>query len=240
MSRLVSSELLKLRTTRTARVFFVSALAFSVLNLVPTLATVEITDERESLVLLSAGRVWGLFILILAIVGATGEYRHGTITPTVLAMPVREPVVAAKGIAYALAGGAITLVIDAVAMAIALPWLAAKGAPLPSAGELAAVVAGGVAYGMLTGAFGVGVGTLLRNQVAAVVVALVALLMVEPAVAGLAPDVGRYLPQAAAASLLSGGEGAGLALGSALALYLGYAALLLVAGMLAERSRDIT
>jgi hypothetical protein len=225
-------------------VFFLAALGISLLGIVPNLAVNDYSSERDVINLLSAGGIWGLFVLILGIVGATGEHRHGTITPTLLVTPVRELAVASKAIAYALAGAAITVVIDAVAAAVALPWLAAKGAPLPDAGDLGLVLLGGVIFGALAGALGVGVGALLRNQVAAVVIALVEMMMIEPIVGGLRPDVGRYLPQAGATVLLSGGKGgaaefSGLTLGTAALLYLGYAALFVVAGMLLERHRDI-
>ena len=242
MSRLVAAELLKLRTTRTAGVFLLAALGLSLLAIVPSLALGDFGDERDAVGLLAAGGLWGLFILILGIVGASGEHRHGTISATLLVTPTRELVVAAKAIAYAIAGAAITIVIDLAAAAITIPWLAAKGAPLPDAGDLALVLGGGVIFGALAGALGVGVGALVRNQVAAVIIALVELLMVEPIVAGLRPDVGRYLPQSATQVLLSGGQasGPGLPLESAALLYLGYAALFVVAGMLLERERDIS
>ena len=239
MSRLVAAELLKLRTTRTGWVFLVAALAISLLAVIPALALGTFTRESEAIGLLAAGGVWGVFILLLGIVGATGEHRHGTITATLLVTPDRELVVAAKAIAYALVGAALTVVIDAIAAAIALPWLSAKGAPLPGPGDMGLVLLGGIVYGALAGALGVGVGALLRNQVGAVVIVLVAMLMVEPIVAGLRPEIGRYLPQTASQSLLSGGEGPGLGFWTAGLLYLGYAALLVVAGMLAERQRDV-
>ena len=46
----------------------------------------------------------------------------------------------------------------------------------------------------LLGAFGVGIGALVRNQVVAVVGLLVLGFAVDPAVAALVPEVGRFSP----------------------------------------------
>ena len=45
-----------------------------------------------------------LFILMLAIVGITGEWRHRTITSSLLAAPDRLRFLAAKTLAFAAAG----------------------------------------------------------------------------------------------------------------------------------------
>ena len=45
----------------------------------------------------------GLFILLLGVIGMTGEWRHRTIASTVLAAPGRALLLAAKVISYAVA-----------------------------------------------------------------------------------------------------------------------------------------
>jgi hypothetical protein len=81
----------------------------------------------------------------------------------------------------------------------------------------------------------------LRNQVGAVVILLVEMLAIEPVLLGLAPHVGRYGPQSSSLALLGGGDGAGmLPMWAGALVFLGYAALLVAAGMLLERERDIT
>jgi ABC-2 type transport system permease protein len=240
MSRLVLAELLKLRTVRTGWVLCVSAVGLSLLGVVPTLALGTFRTPGDVTGLVATGSIGGLVILILGIVGAAGEHRHGTITPTVLVTPSRPHVVAAKAIAYAIAGMAITIGIDLAVAVVAVPWLGAKGAPAPDAGTAGRLLLGTVLYGALAGSLGVGVGAVLRNQVAGVVIVLLEMLAFEPILVGLAPEVGRYAPQASSIALLTGGATGTLTMWAGGLALLGYAALFVTAGMLLERERDIT
>ena len=240
MSRLVASELLKLRTTRTIWAVALPAVGLSLLSVVIGLAVSAFRDAGDVAALFTTGNLGGLLVLILGIVGVTGEHRHGTITPTFLITPDRARVVLAKAIAYGLAGVAITLAIDLVVAAIALPWLSIKGSPGPDAGDLALLLAGGSLYGALAGPLGVGIGALVGQQVAAVVITLLELLAFEPVLSGLAPDVARYAPQAAAGALASGGLAPGLTLWAGGLVYLAWAAAFVAAGALREGRRDVS
>ena len=68
-------------------------------------------------------------------IGLTGEFRHQTATTTFLATPNRGRVVLAKLATYALVGIAYALVCIAVTIAIAVPWLNAKGIQVPLGGN---------------------------------------------------------------------------------------------------------
>jgi hypothetical protein len=57
----------------------------------------------------------------------TGEFRHQTVTQTFLVTPDRGRVVAAKLVAYPLAGIALALTTLATTAIVAVGWLAAKG-----------------------------------------------------------------------------------------------------------------
>jgi ABC-2 type transport system permease protein len=80
--RLLAAELLKLRTTRTFWWLSFVAVALPVLVVVITLATSNTTTQDDARSLLSNIGIAGLFMLILGVVGAAGEYRHGTVTST--------------------------------------------------------------------------------------------------------------------------------------------------------------
>jgi hypothetical protein len=132
MIRLVRAELTKLTTTRLLYGLTAAMAAFAALTVV---ANVIIAGEQGdplsaySLPVLVAGPVTLLSgaALLLGILGMAGEFRHQTVTQTFLVTPHRGRVVAAKLVAYPLAGIALTLTILAFTAAVATGWLAAKG-----------------------------------------------------------------------------------------------------------------
>ena len=98
----------------------------------------------------------------------------------------------AQALACGLAGAVIGLTAFLLATAVAIPWLSAKDAPLPPVSELLELVAGVVAYAGLSAALGAGLGALLRNQVAGVVIVLVGLFVVDPTLAALDESVAGF------------------------------------------------
>jgi hypothetical protein len=154
--------------------------------------------------LFSSAAAAGIFGLILGIIGVTGEFRHQTVTPTFLATPHRGRVVIAKLIGYALTGIGYGIATIVLAIAIALPWLSAKNVDVSLGsngipGTLVGVAAGVAVYTLL----GVGLGALIRNQIAAVVGALVYLFVVEGLVGNLPTirDYYKWFPGGANAAL---------------------------------------
>jgi ABC-2 type transport system permease protein len=216
MTRLVQAELLKLWTTRTARVLLALTAAgtAALVTLVLTLAgrpgqPALGGDALRQLVLVPNGPLT-LAALVLGVLGMAGEFRHGTATATFLVTPVRGRVVAAKLAAAAMAGLAMALVAAAVALAVGLPWLHAKGIETTLADPgLAARVAALAAAVALYAVLGTGLGAMLRNQFAAVVVGLVWLHGVEAVLVGALqrPGLGRWLPSGAASALTAPGAG---------------------------------
>jgi ABC-type transport system involved in multi-copper enzyme maturation permease subunit len=122
-----------------------------------------------------------MFALVLGITGMTGEYRHQTITSTFLVSPRRARVVAAKilahalmGVVYAVAGLAVVMVVGGATMSIRGYGLG-LGADRLWVTNAVAVLA--VAIWTIVG---IGVGTLIRSQIAAIVVALLFTFLIEP------------------------------------------------------------
>jgi ABC-2 type transport system permease protein len=137
------------------------------------------TDVYEELAFATAGNVVVLFI-ILGIIGMTQEYRHRTATPTFLTTPRRGRVVVAKLIAYAAAAVPLALTVLAVNVAVVYIHAGARGAtPTLDGDNLRILLSSGLAL-VVYAVLGVGVGALLRNQVGAIVGALVYLFVVEP------------------------------------------------------------
>lgn len=120
-----------------------------------------------------------LLVLITVMLGvhvATSEYTARTVTSTFLAEPRRSRVVAAKVIVSGLSGAgfwAVATVLDGVATPF---FLATEHLPASAFGST--VVVRAVMMGLLSfvlwALFGLGLGAVLRNQVAAVVAAIAA------------------------------------------------------------------
>ncbi|HSK25852.1 MAG TPA: hypothetical protein VK894_02965 [Jiangellales bacterium] len=143
---------------------------------------------------------------ILGVFATGHEFRHGTVQPTLLALPRRSVLVAAKLLVVA-AVGAVTAVAG-----LLLNWLVTVG----SRGEIvglpsAEVLIGYVLFVVLWGLLGAGLALLFRNIPGALVVLLVVPLVVEPLISGLSfvpalsglRDVVPYLPFTAGTSLVS-------------------------------------
>ncbi|MGI8625516.1 MAG: ABC transporter permease [Geodermatophilaceae bacterium] len=137
-----------------------------------------------------------VFFLVLGIIGMTQEYRHRTATPTFLMTPKRGQVILSKLLTYLGISLFFAIVVNAVVIAVAVPWLSAKRAPVSLSGENLEVLLGSVGGAALYGMVGVGVGALLRNQVAAIVGALIYLFVAEPILRSVPATASayKYLP----------------------------------------------
>ena len=216
MTRLVHSELLKLRTTRTARVLLTlaaagtAALVAIVLLLAGRPGQPALGPDALRLLVLVPAQPLTLAALVLGVLGMAGELRHGTATSTFLVTPKRGRVVAAK-LAAAVTGLAMAAASSAAVLAVGLPWLRAKGIEVAIADPgVAARVAGLAVAVALYAVLGTGLGALLRNQVAAVVVGLLWWSQgVERVLTGILhqPGLERWLPLGAASALTAPGDG---------------------------------
>jgi ABC-2 type transport system permease protein len=248
MTRLVRAELAKLRTIRLFSGVAAAMAAFGVLTVVANVTSAGqqgnpplSPDDLPAIVGAPATLLAGA-ALLLGILGMTGEFRHHTITQTFLATPDRGRVVAAKLTAYLLAGIAVAVLTLAVTMAVALPWLNAKGLAVSVLdGELGRVLGGTLLAAGLCGLLGVGVGALIRNQVAALVGVLVWAVVVEGLLLNLlnAPSLGKWLPSAGAAAIANPG-GDHLSRWAAGLLFAAYGLAFALAGTRFVVRRDIT
>jgi ABC-2 type transport system permease protein len=135
---------------------------------------------------LAQASVASLIIAILGVIAMTGEFGHQTATPTFLATPRRGRVVLAKLLTYAVVGLGYASACTGLVLAVALPWLAAKGVSYSlTASDTARSLAGVGAQVAIYAVFGVAVGALVRNQIAAVVGLVVYLFVVGPILSGI-------------------------------------------------------
>jgi ABC-2 type transport system permease protein len=182
MTRLVQAELLKLRTTRTARALLAPA---------------------------AAGTA-ALIAAVLLLAGQPGQPALGPDALRQLVLVPAQPLTLAALVLGILTGLAMALVSSAAVLAVGLPWLRAKGVEVALADPgLAARVAGLAAAAALFAVLGTGLAALLRNQAAALVVGLLWWSQgFERVLTGILhqPGLERWLPMGAASALTRPGD----------------------------------
>ena len=164
--------------------------------------------EYAQLVFSLAGNA-SILTLVLGIIGMTQEYRHRTATPTFLVSPRRGRVVAAKLIAYLVAGIPFAVIACLVDVLVVLVYAGARGDAPSLGGDNLQVLAGAAVSVVLYAVIGVGVGALFRNQVGAIVGSLVYLFVIENIISGIGAISGVYkwLPGGASAALTATTQG---------------------------------
>jgi ABC-2 type transport system permease protein len=209
MMNLVRAEFFKLRTTRMFYGIALAALALvpisvalTIVNADGSAATPALDTSEGVRSVMSAASAGTIVVLIIGILMMAGEFRHNTATSTFLVTPDRKRVIAAKLVASSLVGAALATIASALTLAVALPWLAIKHVEVSVfSGDVAFVLVGAIAATSLYALVGVGLGSLIRNQTAAVVVALLWVMVVEGLLISFVSDVGKWLPGGAVAAL---------------------------------------
>jgi ABC-2 type transport system permease protein len=248
MTRLISSELLKLRSTRTAVALIASVVGLVVLiGLIATITADFEKDDVQTVDLLGIAGFAQVFALILGVLAVTTEFRHGTITPTLTVAPDRVRLVMAKLVAHVLAGLILGILAVGLTTAIVLIVLSSRNIDTGLTNQdITEVVVGLVLATALWAALGVGLGALVRNQVGAIVGALGWALLVENLLT-IIPTVGDWVQKYglngvtnALSNVESEVTGDVLSQAAGGALLLLYTAVFVIAGTLAMRRRDIT
>jgi len=243
---LLRAELIKLSTTRTFVALVAAAVATSLL--IASLSAL-LGDPSEETVLTDVflSDTSGLFVMILAIIGITGEWRHRTITSSLLAAPLRIRFLAAKALAYAVAGLIMSAAVSLAVAVVGWTLLSVQGKALPEIGDLVGQIVRTVPVSLLPGAFGVALGSVLRNMTFAVVTVLLLSFAIEPTVSFTVPEVGRWGPTTALPAALAGLEASDIGFedaalpsaGSALLALFAWIGGLFAIGALLLRQRDL-
>jgi ABC-2 type transport system permease protein len=138
-------------------------------NVVPPLSNI---DQVRTVYGTTYG-IGTLFTLILGIIVICGEFRHQTITPTVLASPRRNRVVYAKLAGTTTVSFLSGLAMGIVGISVGMIVISAKGYSVRLGnGDIQKTLALSLLGLVVWGILGLGVGTLLKNQVAAILVVL--------------------------------------------------------------------
>ncbi len=121
MKHLIAAEFLKLRSTRTSLALIGSVVGLIVLiSLLATFTSDPDTEDFGAKDLLGISGFAQAFALVLGILAVTTEFRHGTITPTLIAAPNKTRLVLAKLVATVAAGLLLGLLAVGLCAAIVL------------------------------------------------------------------------------------------------------------------------
>ncbi len=216
MTNAIRSELLKMRSTPGVWVTVLLVLPLTVLGCLVVFASAggvpghslnfpqNIHQRRQ---LLGAG--YGAIQVLAPVIGVlciTGEYRHKTITTSLVLTPVRSRVLGAKVVVTALWSVSVALLSLVAVALVGLPWNAGLGGgAAPITDQVGAVIPGLLATTVLLGLFGLGFGTLVKNQVAGILVTIGGTFILENLLVALARTLFHvdlnWLPNGAGGSL---------------------------------------
>jgi hypothetical protein len=230
----------------------------------PTTAMLEVFVDFSQTIY-SLGVTFGyIFPLLVGALSVTGEWRHQTLTPTFLGEPNRVKVLSAKLIAAVPLGVVYGSVTTLGAMLCGGGMLAILGRPNAlAAGDTWVIALRCVLALTLWTMIGVGLGVLLKNQVASIIVVVALNQLIAPVLRSIPAllerqvPVLKYLPDAAGdgvagRSLMQGlawneaAQGANpmtsglLDLPAGVAMMLAYVAVFSVAGYFVNWRRDIS
>jgi ABC-2 type transport system permease protein len=208
MTRLVGAEVFKLRTTRTFYGLCAGALG---LVLLIVILSSSLGKEGETTMedALTSGAFALVFALLLGILAVTSEFRHGTITPTLLVVPDRARLTISKLFASVLAGFGLVLVLTAAGALFGWLILSLRGFDTSVGSDTTKEVIGGIVATCLYAALGVGIGAIVRNQVGAIIAAIAVFFVISGLPELLPGTIGEYFPAQAVGTLHGRVEGDG-------------------------------
>jgi ABC-type transport system involved in multi-copper enzyme maturation permease subunit len=198
---LIRSEILKIRTTNVWWIMLIAMAAFTGLALVVNCfsASNSLTQLQQqhqpagphlaglASAVYTSGQLFGLLLaMIMGILIITNEFHHQTATPTFLTTPVRAKVIAGKLVAALVWGAVFAAVATVISVIAGAIFFTSEGysTSLGDWGVIKAILLNLLAFGIWA-VFGLGLGTLLRNQIGSVVVALVLYLVAQNLVVAL-------------------------------------------------------
>lgn len=247
MTRLLAAELLKLRTLRSTLGYVLLTVGLAGLVVAGNIGGEGSEGRHEEnyqyRIFLDSAFATGILALLLGIVLVTNEFRHGTITRTLLITPRRHRMLAAKLATGALVGLALMILALVVTASVAAIWLGILDVPFVH-GEVADAVGRALVGVAIAGVLGAAVGGAVHSQVAALVGALVWLFIAEPLVwvlLGLLDidGIAAYLPGAWTLGIAESGEDQ-KALGVFVAVGVGWTALAAAAAAVRTSLRDVS
>ena len=238
MRRLLAGEMIKVRTTRTALGFGAAAVLLTLATVLISILGGDLVSLQDKRNALNFGGAISIVLLIYGAVGATGEFRHRTLAPAVLIAPDRLRLVLARIAAYKITALGFGLVMGVVALGLGAALIGGEPGPGLQSSDYVNLAVGGLIAVVAAAAIGVGVGTLVRNQVAAVVGILVWLSILEPLIGVIDGKWTKYTLGETVSRVGLGGTDV-MGFGSSILLLVAWTLVLCAAGAAVDRRRDV-
>jgi ABC-2 type transport system permease protein len=246
MPSLLRAELLRTVSGRVLPVLLLIAFLLNALSIVGSsgaevdavrASQLTLAEASHDLVRLGFGAL--LFSTLFGALLTTSEFRHGSIARSLFVAGRPERLIVAKsaaalasGVAFGVAGVGSAVLASAIV-------LDARGVQLVLDREAVLIVIGVFAVTVLSALWGMLIGWIVRSQIAALVGIMAWTLIAESAIIGLAPDVGRFLPGGAQASIYRDFANQPLATPWGYVLFLGWIAAAAAAAVVLVRRRDL-
>lgn len=211
MRNTIRAEVRKVRHQRTTYGIVIAATALSTVSAVSLIASsqlprqqlpMHLTDPATMHLVISSTAAGYLFALILGILMMTTEFRHGTAVATYLAQPDRRVVMLSKMLVASVLGAVLQFISTGIGMLVAGLYVQRYAHAILPFDTYTRIMAGAVLVGAVLGIVGVAVGSLLRNQILAIVVSLLWLQLIEGLLIVFADWIGKWSIRSAITSVL--------------------------------------
>lgn len=211
---------------------------------VPTESATDIAVNTYT----SGAGIGYVLLMVIGIMTIGAEYRHKTITSSLLAVPKRTELIGAKIIALLAFGVIYGLIFMIGSVAVGATVLSIRGFEIfPEPGTILRSLALLFLVLGLWALIGLGLGVLIPNQVAAILVGVGIAFIVEPIVVGIiaaqdwGPNVAKFFPSRATQAVLTSNPGEGVLSwwGGSITLIV-YAAIMVAIGAFLTNRRDIS
>lgn len=270
MNRIIRSELIKVRTTNLWWLMLIGVVAFTAIAVGLNMLTgyfrlnpdaaggqqnvppANVPDIASSLY--TSGQYFGtLLAMLFGILIFTNEFFHQTATSTFLATPKRTRAIGGKLVVAVVVGVVIALITTALAVPSGAIFLTSQNVSLHlgDASVLKTVGLDWLAFAVWA-VFGLGLGALLRSQILAVVIGLVAMLVGQTVLqvilsllaqhfhASWIMDISYWLPSGASAVMTSPHGAGGYEWWAGALILLAYGVVAAVVGTVITARRDVS
>jgi hypothetical protein len=231
LARLVGLEIRKIVSTRSG-LALTGAAAVAPAGVVAVMLALHDTPPGAATMLALLATLVGLLMIAIGVLSTAGEWTHGTVQTTFLAVPRRGRVLAAKYVGTALLGAAISAIVVGTTFAVAAVGTGAEFSWDGIGVAIAAAIAAGAALTVV----GAGIGAAVGNAPAALTGTYLVLLVAINILNGAKPVWGKRVdPLSAMFDLIEGDATA-----RPIAVLAGWVVVSAVAGVVVTRRRAVS